>query len=499
MSVRLGALLAISVLAAACSHREPPGRRSDLATTIDFSVPTAEPSPRPASAPSAAPEAAPRRVQREPSPDSRIGSIAMRTWIYDQPDNRARKLGYLRAGAVVDRSPDPVGTKGCEGGWYRVPPRGHVCVGKGATLDLTHPIVQAASGAPRRGQPLPYDYAMSGTEPPHLYFRLPSVADQQRVEGQRRAGAALPPALAKLPVSEVPEFLLSGRDLPQPYGSDKNLSYSVHRGRARANSAFGFSTLFEWTDRRFGLTTELDLVALDQTKPAVYSQVRGIELVSGGRPAFVLASGTRAYVPSGATFKPAQGIPGRTGFELTGKEHGGASGLLETTAGVWLPAPALVVGELRKDRASHAERGKKWISVSIEKQLLIAYEGERPVYAALVSTGRGGMGDPETSFATLRGTFMIRAKHVSGTMDGEEGSDEAFDLRDVPYIQYFHEGFALHAAYWHDEFGKPRSHGCVNLSPTDAAHLFEWTDPKVPAEWHGATSPQGGTLVYVHK
>lgn len=494
MTLRLEFRSLVALLAlAACEFKQPPGRRSDEPASLTLELPSAtatvsvEPAP-----------AIPAKPDAKPNASTKVGSIAMRTWVYDHPESRASKLGYLRAGAVVDRSPDPLGTSGCEGGWYRIEPRGYVCVGKGATLDLNHPIVQAAKLAPRRGQPLPYDYAMSGEPAPHLYFRLPSLADQLRVEGQRRGGY-LQPALAALPVAAVPEFLLSGKDLPQPYGSDKNLSYSVHRGRARTNSAFGLSTIFEWTDRRFGLTTELDLIALDQTKPATVSQVCGVELKNGGAPAFVLASGTRAYEPTGATFRPAEAVKGRTGFELTGKTHGGTSGLLETTTGLWLPAPALVVGEVRKDRAKHAERGKKWISVSIEKQLLTAYEGEKPVYAALVSTGRGGMGDPDTTFSTIRGTFMIRAKHVSGTMDGEEGSDEAFDLRDVPYIQYFHEGYALHAAYWHDDFGKPRSHGCINLAPTDAAYLFDWTDPKVPSDWHGATSPQGGTLVYIHK
>jgi len=158
-----------------------------------------------------------------------------------------------------------------------------------------------------------------------------------------------------------------------------------------------------------------------------------------------------------------------------------------------LPFPS----EIREDPAGFARGGKKWIDVSIKRQMLVAYEGTRPVYATLVSTGMGGMGDPETTHATIRGTFMIHAKHVSGTMDGDEGSD-AFDLRDVPYIQYFHEGFALHGAYWHDEFGKVRSHGCVNLAPADAAWLFGWTDPVVPAEWHGAVNREAGTLVYTH-
>ena len=50
--------------------------------------------------------------------------------------------------------------------------------------------------------------------------------------------------------------------------------------------------------------------------------------------------------------------------------------------------------------------------------------------------------------------------------------DLSFELRDVPYVQYFHEGYALHAAYWHDRFGIPRSHGCINLSPDNASWYF---------------------------
>jgi lipoprotein-anchoring transpeptidase ErfK/SrfK len=79
-------------------------------------------------------------------------------------------------------------------------------------------------------------------------------------------------------------------------------------------------------------------------------------------------------------------------------------------------------------------------------------------------------------------------------MDGENG--EEFDFRDVPFVQYFTEGFALHAAYWHDDFGTPRSHGCVNLAPVDAAWLFNWTTPEVPAGWHASLSLNRGTLVH---
>jgi lipoprotein-anchoring transpeptidase ErfK/SrfK len=188
----------------------------------------------------------------------------------------------------------------------------------------------------------------------------------------------------------------------------------------------------------------------------------------------------------------------RSGWLLTGKHHGSPTGLLETTEGVWLPHGSLRIGEPH-GKADFAREGRKWIDVSIKKQMLVAYEGARPVFATLVSTGRGELADPEETDATVRGTFMIHAKHISGTMDGDETAEDSFDLRDVPYIQYFHKGYALHGAYWHNEFGKVRSHGCVNLPPADAAWLFAWTEPEVPAGWHAALNLQAGTIVWVHK
>jgi hypothetical protein len=218
-----------------------------------------------------------------------------------------------------------------------------------------------------------------------------------------------------------------------------------------------------------------------------------------GTPAFVVHHGVFQYEPDATgALRQVKQAPYRSGWVLTGKNNGSDRGLLETTAGVWLPAANLRIARWREDPAGFAREGRKWIDVSIKRQLLVAYEGERPVFATLVSTGRGEMGDPVKTHATVRGTFMIHAKHVSGTMDGDDATAEPFDLHDVPYVQYFHEGYALHGAYWHDDFGKVRSHGCINLAPADAAWLFEWTDPEVPAAWHGAVNPNAGTLVYTH-
>ncbi|MDI1451098.1 L,D-transpeptidase [Polyangium sp. 6x1] len=489
---RRPALLALLLVLPGCGNVEdPPGRVLDRA---------------PAGATLKRPEkpadtlAADKRAEEESEPGrgAKIGSIAMRTWIYVAPNDRSTKLGYLRAGAVVDRAEASAGTKNCEGGWYRIVPRGYVCVGKGATLAVDHQVVQAALRGPDRAATLPYAYVMSRSPAPHLYFRLPTDKDQRRVEGptvREHVRLAITPSV---PLDTVPTFLAEGRDLPKPYGAVEPLRYTVHAGRAKEESAFGLITAFEWTERKFGLTTELDLIPLDRTKPAKISAHHGVVADKPGVPAIVVSHGATKLVP-GADGRMREGgiAPWRSGWILTGNTKGGERGLWETTEGFWLPAETMLIATPREDPVGHARAGKKWIDVSIKKQFLVAYEGTRPVFATLVSTGRGGMSDPEKTTATIRGVFYVHAKHVSGTMDGEEGSD-SFDLRDVPYIQYFHEGYALHGAYWHDEFGKPRSHGCVNLAPADAKWLFDWTDPVVPPEWHGAVNLEGGTLVWTH-
>jgi len=108
---------------------------------------------------------------------------------------------------------------------------------------------------------------------------------------------------------------------------------------------------------------------------------------------------------------------------------------------------------------------------------------------------------------TLSTDDQRRAINIGKGRDPEYGitvrrGSANFELRDVPWIQYFAAGFALHGAYWHDVFGIPRSHGCVNLSPIDARLVFRWTDPPVPDNWHGINVGPDmgeGTAIYIHE
>jgi hypothetical protein len=137
---------------------------------------------------------------------------------------------------------------------------------------------------------------------------------------------------------------------------------------------------------------------------------------------------------------------------------------------------------------------ERWIDVDLSEQTLVAYEGSRPVFATLVSTGKEGHETPT-------GAYRITSKYVSTTMSDTTDGDEPYMIEDVPWTMYFNLAIALHGAFWHSRFGRERSHGCVNLAPADARWLFWWVGPELPDEWHGVASNEDnpGTRVYVHQ
>jgi hypothetical protein len=190
----------------------------------------------------------------------------------------------------------------------------------------------------------------------------------------------------------------------------------------------------------------------------------------------------------------------REAVRLSGeRQHFAGRAYLETREGDWIVEGDGLVRIDPPSKAPHwAKPGRTWLDVSLRKQTLVAYVGMDPVYATLVSSGRGGTGDPIETQATIQGEFLIHTKHTTDAMSSDEEGD-VYDHRDVPYVQFFKDGYALHAAYWHDAFGQPKSHGCINLSPEDARWLFEWSDPQVPDGWHGALSLLDGTLVSIHR
>jgi hypothetical protein len=247
--------------------------------------------------------------------------------------------------------------------------------------------------------------------------------------------------------------------------------------------------------------TDLDAAAPDAATP------------DGPTPEAKFGSGTVVFIKSkGATgftigpdetpnarIKWGPRVPANSVVELTAPRlvQGGVT-FRETTAGFWMrPSDGLVVTPVPPEDLGP---GEKWIDVDMTLQTLVAFEGMRPVFAARVSTGRRNMVDRERDHPTPAGVFRIREKHITATMDGDVASDGPYSIEDVPWVMYFDGSYALHGAFWHNAFGTPRSHGCVNMAPADAKELFGWVEPRLPVGWHGvyATESLPGTRVVLH-
>lgn len=437
----------------------------------------------------------------EAPPERALGAIGRESYVMAQPSWRAKKIGYLRAGAIVKRDEKPAGNRGCAGGWYRIEPEGFVCIGKTATLDLEHPLLKATRRRPDRESALPYVYGRSRFPTPPFYTKVPTTTEQRRVEVELAKHLAGRPSRFDVVLEPIPEFLTGGAP-SFTWGGTTHSPRSIYTGRAMVQSGFAFLSFFESEGRTFGLSADLDVMPVDRLNKVEPSEFHGLTLDEHVTLPVAIIRGQGAFVY--------RGDPTTTGLvadrPLAHREivpieerrvRAGGVSYLVTTDGGYLRDENLVRVDRMKNRPGWATPGRTWVDISILRQTLVAYEGEKPVYVTLVSTGADGLGDPKETHSTVRGQFLIHTKHVTATMSGDEVGDE-FDLRDVPYVQYFTEGYALHAAYWHDSFGRPRSHGCINLSPMDARWLFHWTDPPVPDGWHGAMSLRQGTLVHVH-
>ena len=481
----------------------------------------------------------PAKVPRPDGP--RIGAVQMVAPIHEKPDRRSPKLGYLRAGGTAVRAEKPVALDDCQGGWFRVLPAGYMCAENEATTDIKHPILRALKRRPDLSKPMPYPYAFVRAIAPN-YYRVPTKDEQLRYEmslkrhlrsysklkekwDEIKVGSNDVPldALGNAagdPPSEPPEFgddelfggngddaipwfFKGGRQIPN-IASFKVPPYAVITNRiARKAGLALIDTFMGPNDRRFALTTDARLVPTSKLKPARGSTFHGVDMTKGWELplAFVHKPKAYKYDLSRLALDKDGKLAWHTAVQLTGRSKFiGKTRLVEAKGGYWVKDEDVAIAVKPSELPSFAKGDTKWVDISILNQVVILYEGSKPVYATAAATGRDGLGDPKKTYSTVRGTFRVREKHVTTTMDSHESGNK-FELRDVPWVQYFEAGYAIHAAPWHDDYGRPRSHGCINLSPIDARRVFMWTDPPLPGDWHGVNAGQAtgeGTIVHIH-
>lgn len=453
------------------------------------------------------------------SAPKRVYARALRTWIYETPARGSARLGYLRVGGSAPIAGPAAPGSGCEAGWQPIKPRGYVCMNEQATYDVTDGAVDVSrEHPPDFSRKLPYIYG-TVRKPGPIYGALPDKSEltttepgyEQRIpewlDAGGEVGSSYAPEVWLSPGQEafdpktawqqgltegVPELLAQGGPAPGLSGRRRERSPLV-TDTTRQRVGYSFLQTFLWQGRRYGLTPEMEVLPTDRLRPIRGSSFHGYLIGQDIQFPFALVR------TPGAKFQSGQEAPYHTALQLTGKQSFIKDVLhYETREGEWISDRVASRLDPAKNMPGWGKSGEKWIDVSVNKQTLMLYEGEVPVFATLVSTGEAGLADHDTSTATKRGIFRIHTKHVSATMSSEELGEE-FELRDVPYVMYFDkEGYALHGAYWHDRFGIPKSHGCINLAPEDARRIFHWTEPHVPVGWHGALLPLKGTVVFIH-
>ena len=288
--------------------------------------------------------------------------------------------------------------------------------------------------------------AYNGITNPSMIY----VGQQLSIPGSGRAPQALAPAASTLP------------------GNDGY--YTVGRGDSLSLIA-----------RNHGMTTD-DLMRLNGISNAnmiwvgqklrVSARVAAVPLAveqAGGRAPQASAAEGIYLVRAGDTLSAIAAAQGTTVQQLL-VDNGLPNGRF------------IYVGQRLRMRPAQAEstlsvvaapgNGKKWIEVNLSEQMLTAWQGDVVVMHTAISSGRAGT-------PTVTGRYTIGNKYQAQRMTGP-----GYDLPNVPWVMYFYSGYAIHGAYWHNNFGVPMSHGCVNMRTDESQMLYAWAP--------------SGTEVYIH-
>ncbi len=351
------------------------------------------------------------------------------------------------------------------------------------------------------------------------YVCVPTVVWQDRAmcpshgpgtTAYRIASIRLPDALPELPAQELP---VDEDDdlLPHAYAHVNTLPLNIYRHPMEAAQGLppvrtmlsgdwwvSVEGLVEFEGQRWYRINEDEFVPADALGFASPSRFQGVYLREQPQHPFAWINRWTepSVVPQGAVNGSAPTLQRYQRVTIFAEERRGSDQL-------WY-----LVGHDQWVEQSHVSRvdvdppppdvglGEKWIEIDLFEQTIAAYKGTRMVYATMISGGR-------TATATPTGLYRVYYKLREGKMsnpDVEDGSAAWYYIEDVPWTLYFHQGYSIHAAFWHDAFGFLRSHGCVNLAPRDAEWFFHWADPAM-SEGQDALhvgSSEPSTWVWAH-
>lgn len=398
-----------------------------------------------------------KRLNKRLPRASRGGSLEalalyFRSSIFARPGASPTVIGTARRGARIPVQRRVHG-KGCKGRWYQLAGGGVVCTSEGFSVGRRLKM-ELFFSLPDQKKLLPYSYIKVVRPEAERMYSLPSPEEDAQILRARKGEGTMPDLVEK---QMKGIYLLAIDGTVQDHERD---FLRTVRGR-----------YIRREDSEPRLT------------PSMYGEVLGerklpLAFVYGeDRPLYSLEEGELKRI--GIAEKHARFFPGR---RVVHDER-----TFVMTEDGWLVERAHVRIAGTVDRPEDVSSSQQWINVDLGQQTLVAYEGDRPLFATLISSGKQGFEPP-------LGLFQVHKKFVTGTMNGPDPDEEWYEVEEVPWVMYYWESYALHGTYWHNDFGKPRSHGCTNLAPADAKWLFLWTAPAVPFGWHGVE--ERGVSIY---
>ena len=380
-------------------------------------------------------------------------------FVYDKTTSSPAVAGIVRRGTVLKVGNKVVGP-GCKNGtWYEAVPFGYVCTALGFHVS-DKPTANTYGVPPAKvDDHLPYQYSRVITKRAPRYYRIPTVQEEKQARRAMEKKGRSP---------EVVSSLMEG-------------DYFLALARKETRNADG-AAFYRTVRGRYVRDTDVEL---RDPKP-----IRGEELGRGGWRlplAFVYGEDRELLAVSRNQLRVTGTAEKHSRFVVEEEMiHEGVNYVVGAPGAV--RRDEVRVARLTK-RPSGVPSNAKWVHVDLSEQTLVAYEGEKAVYATVISSGKEGY-EPPT------GLFQVQQKYISTTMNAKDPIDGFYEVEEVPWTLYYHGGYALHGAYWHEDFGKVRSHGCTNIPPVDARWIYYWSDPEVPPAWHAVRFQPETTWVY---
>ncbi|MGM0596286.1 MAG: L,D-transpeptidase [Myxococcota bacterium] len=185
-------------------------------------------------------------------------------------------------------------------------------------------------------------------------------------------------------------------------------------------------------------------------------------------------------------------LPARSAVNIFGEKFGNDGAYYRIGKCKWIRS-RYVASAFPAPVPPGVKKHEMWIDINLGRQTLVLYHEKKPIFATIISTGRD-------EHSTKHGIFRIWWKASERDMQNEVG-EEAYLAASVPWSMFFWKGQALHGTYWHNQFGRKKSHGCVNLSARDARYLYEllppFNGPNWDYIWLGKNNP--GPVVQIRR